>query len=301
MFNSYKTPFLKSRPGWLPTSFLSTSLKLNFSSLVFLRSSLKLTILLHLCLQALLSNLLLRLELLVLSLTHLFFWSHLIHLKNLLRSHWWSQTYSQYYFRSHYRLARFNLFHCRTLMFEKTNNWFKLKLFGVPYLQIFAHGTALQWFYTYYFDLQNQQNYCRPHLSRLPFCADVTHLGYSVPSRVLRAHGTSLYHLLPRPQQSHLLPEAMFSWCHRQQTTTPEHKQSVLSLNPATFLRELRFIWPQMMLSYRKDVWIIFLRKASSKSQNVRFKLLTNFLLIFDECEHSIFAQIAKNSDVYGS
>ena len=27
-FNSYKTPFLKSHPGWLPTSFLSTPLKL---------------------------------------------------------------------------------------------------------------------------------------------------------------------------------------------------------------------------------------------------------------------------------
>ena len=50
--NSYKTPFLKSRPGWLPTSFLSTPLKLNFYSLVFLPSSLKLIILLYLCLQA---------------------------------------------------------------------------------------------------------------------------------------------------------------------------------------------------------------------------------------------------------
>ena len=56
-FNSYKTPFLKSRPGWLPTSFLSTPLKLNFYSLVFLLSSLKLIILLYLCLQALPSNL----------------------------------------------------------------------------------------------------------------------------------------------------------------------------------------------------------------------------------------------------
>ena len=63
-FNSYKTPFLKSRPGWLPTSFLSTPLKLNFYSLVFLPSSLKLIILLYLCLQALPSNLLLLLEIL---------------------------------------------------------------------------------------------------------------------------------------------------------------------------------------------------------------------------------------------
>ena len=65
-FNSYKTPFLKSRSGWLPTSFLSTPLKLNFYSLVFLRSSLKLIILLYLCLQALPSNLLLLLEIWVL-------------------------------------------------------------------------------------------------------------------------------------------------------------------------------------------------------------------------------------------
>ena len=63
-FNSYKTPFLKSRPGWLPTSFLSTPLKLNFYSLVFLPSSLKLIILLYLCLQALPSNLLLLLKIL---------------------------------------------------------------------------------------------------------------------------------------------------------------------------------------------------------------------------------------------
>ena len=65
-FNSYKTPFLKSRLGWLPTSFLSTPLKLNFYSLVFLPSSLKLIILLYLCLQALPSNLLPLLEILVL-------------------------------------------------------------------------------------------------------------------------------------------------------------------------------------------------------------------------------------------
>ena len=69
--NSYKTPFLKSRPGWLPTSFPSTPLKLNFYSLVFLRSSLKLIILLYLCLQALPSNLLLLLEILVLSSTQI--------------------------------------------------------------------------------------------------------------------------------------------------------------------------------------------------------------------------------------
>ena len=65
-FNSYKTQFLKSHLGWLPTSFLSTPLKLNFYSLVFLLSSLKLIILLYLCLQALPSNLLLLLEILVL-------------------------------------------------------------------------------------------------------------------------------------------------------------------------------------------------------------------------------------------
>ena len=65
-FNSYKTPFLKSRPGWLPTSYLSTPLKMNFYSLVFLPNSLKLIILLYLCLQALPSNLLLLLEILVL-------------------------------------------------------------------------------------------------------------------------------------------------------------------------------------------------------------------------------------------
>ena len=65
-FNSYKAQFLISHLGWLPTSFLSTPLKLNFYSLVFLLSSLKLIILLYLCLQALPSNLLLLLEILVL-------------------------------------------------------------------------------------------------------------------------------------------------------------------------------------------------------------------------------------------
>ena len=70
-FNSYKTPSLKSLPGWLPTSFLSTPLKLNFYSLVFLHSSLKLIILLYLCPQALPSNLLLLLEILVLSSTQI--------------------------------------------------------------------------------------------------------------------------------------------------------------------------------------------------------------------------------------
>ena len=65
-FKFYKTPFLKSRPGWLPTSFLSTPLKLNFYSLVFLPSSLKLIILLYPCLQVLPSDLLPLLEILVL-------------------------------------------------------------------------------------------------------------------------------------------------------------------------------------------------------------------------------------------
>ena len=36
IFNSYKTTFLKSHLGWLPTSFLSIPLKLNLYSLVFL-------------------------------------------------------------------------------------------------------------------------------------------------------------------------------------------------------------------------------------------------------------------------
>ena len=72
-FNSYKTPFLKSRPGWLPTSFLSTPLKLNFYSLVFLPNSLKLIILLYLCLQALPSNLLFLLEILGLYSTQISF------------------------------------------------------------------------------------------------------------------------------------------------------------------------------------------------------------------------------------
>ena len=63
---SYKTPFLKSHPGWLPTFFLSTTLKLNFYSLVFLHSLPILIVLLYLCLQALPSNLLLLLEILVL-------------------------------------------------------------------------------------------------------------------------------------------------------------------------------------------------------------------------------------------
>ena len=87
-FDSYKTPFLKSRPGWLPNSFPSTPLKLNFYSLVLLPSSLKLIILLYLCLQALPSNLLPLLKILVLYSTQISFSaSHFIHLENLLRSH----------------------------------------------------------------------------------------------------------------------------------------------------------------------------------------------------------------------
>ena len=60
--------------SWMASNFLSlsTPLKLNFYSLVFLRSSLKLIILLYLCLQALSSNLLLLLEILVLSSTQIF-------------------------------------------------------------------------------------------------------------------------------------------------------------------------------------------------------------------------------------
>ena len=99
-FNSYKTPSLKS-PGWLPTFFLSIPLKLNFYSLVFLHSSLKLKILLYLCLQTLPSNRLLLPEILVLSLTEIspsLITSHTS--QKPARSHSWSQTYSQY-FRSH--------------------------------------------------------------------------------------------------------------------------------------------------------------------------------------------------------
>ena len=59
----------------------------------------------------------------------------------------------------------------------------------------------------YLSSLKNQQNCCRPTCR----CR-----GHGVPSRVLRAPGTSPYHLVPkhlrttwsRPEQSHLLPEA---------------------------------------------------------------------------------------------
>ena len=71
-FNSYKTQFLKSHLGWLSTSVLSTPPKLNFYLLVFLHSSLKLINLLYICSQTLPSNLLLLLEILVLSSTQIF-------------------------------------------------------------------------------------------------------------------------------------------------------------------------------------------------------------------------------------
>ena len=62
----------------------------------------------------------------------------------------------------------------------------------------------------YLSSLKNQQNCCRPTCRLLSSYLPVS------PSRVLRAPGTSPYHLVPkhlrttwsRPEQSHLLPEA---------------------------------------------------------------------------------------------
>ena len=68
------------------------------------------------------------------------------------------------------------------------------------------------------------------------------------PSRVLRAPGTSSYHLVPkhlratwpRPEQSHLLPEACSpnGTDNRQQRGNARDKRSVPRPNPATFLRD---------------------------------------------------------------
>ena len=67
----------------------------------------------------------------------------------------------------------------------------------------------------YLSSLKNQQNCCRPVKFKKPAKLLSSYLPVS-PSRVLRAPGTSPYHLVPkhlrttwsRPEQSHLFPEA---------------------------------------------------------------------------------------------
>ena len=104
--------------------------------------------------------------------------------------------------------------------------------------------------------LSSLKNRAKLLLSSLPVS-----LGYSrVPSRVLRAPGTSPYHLVPkhlratwpRPEQSHLLPEA----CSPNGTTTDNNardKRSVPRPNPATFLRDFT-LYDDKIRYYRKKV-----------------------------------------------
>ena len=76
------------------------------------------------------------------------------------------------------------------------------------------------------------------------------------PSRVLRAPGTSSYHLVPkhlratwpRPEQSHLLPEACSPNGNRQQTTTPETNGAFPARTQRHSQEILRFIWQQITL-----------------------------------------------------
>ena len=99
--------------------------------------------------------------------------------------------------------------------YTKNRNFYR-----VPNLQIFAPGAALWWF------LNLSESLAKPlvmaklnmaYLSSLNKRAKLlsSYLPVS-PSRILRAPGTSPYHLVPkhlratwpRPEQSHLLPEA---------------------------------------------------------------------------------------------
>ena len=96
----------------------------------------------------------------------------------------------------------------------------KSNFFRVPYLQILAPGAALSWFWTYQGPIS--PNFCARrsvmmilNSSEKPAKLLSSYLPVS-QSRVLRAPGTSPYHLVPkhlrttwsRPEQSHLLPEA---------------------------------------------------------------------------------------------
>ena len=90
---------------------------------------------------------------------------------------------------------------------KTSKNWFK-NAHGICSGLKTGLKTSKNWF-------KNQQNCCRPTWHQKPAKLLSSYLPVS-PSRVLRAPGTSPYHLVPkhlrttwsRPEQSHLLPEA---------------------------------------------------------------------------------------------
>ena len=81
------------------------------------------------------------------------------------------------------------------------------------------------------------------------------------PSRVLRAPGTSSYHLVPkhlratwpRPEQSHLLPWGLLSQWHRQQTTTPE-TNGASPPEPSDILKRFYALYDNKLRYYKKKV-----------------------------------------------
>ena len=108
------------------------------------------------------------------------------------------------------------------------------------------------------------------------------------PSRVLRAPGTSSYHLVPkhlratwpRPEQSHLLPEA----CSPNGTDNRQQRQrrtKRLPPKPSDILKRFYALYDDKLRYYMKKV----------------FKLncvLNPFLPTVPQVEHSILARIAK-------
>ena len=114
------------------------------------------------------------------------------------------------------------------------------------------------------------------------------------PSRVLRAPGTSPYHLVPkhfratwpRPEQSHLLPEA----CSPNGTDNRQQRQRRTKRpppEPSDILKRFYALYDDKLRYYMKKV----------------FKLncvLNPFLPTVPQVEHSILAKIAKNSGKNG-
>ena len=108
------------------------------------------------------------------------------------------------------------------------------------------------------------------------------------PSRVLRAPGTSSYHLVPkhlratwpRPEQSHLLPEA----CSPNGTDNRQQRQRRTKRpppEPSDILKRFYAVYDDKLRYYMKKV----------------FKLncvLNPFLPTVPQVEHSILAKIAK-------
>ena len=81
--------------------------------------------------------------------------------------------------------------------------------------------------------LKTEQKCCCPHCR-------CHHLGYSVPP-AHHSHHLVPKHLRatwPRPEQSHLIPEACSANGTWQQTATPRDERIILHPNPATVLRD---------------------------------------------------------------